>query len=164
MSNITEISKLSDDYILKNVFSYLNYRTALKIIKYNKTLQKRIGITIKNYKKEENFPKYQYIKQSKIVAEHEHYYGDIDHFFLLYIVLILLMIIIFIYDLIYSILLVCLKTFDDDNTKNNYDKTLTNNINIINACLFILDAQFVEYCILFIFFYDQAVKEHGKKK
>ena len=55
----------------------------------------------------------------------------------------------FIYYLIYSIILVKSNSFDDNNTKDIYQKDLLKNIRIINACLFILDAQIIEYFFFF---------------
>ena len=44
--NITEISS---DYILKNIFSFVNYDNIIKLVKYNKKLQSKLDIDINNY-------------------------------------------------------------------------------------------------------------------
>ena len=40
---------VKSNYLLKNIFSYINDRKLLRIIKYNKKIQKRIGFTKKNF-------------------------------------------------------------------------------------------------------------------
>ena len=54
MSNENEILKISSKYILKHIFSYLKYNYFLKLIKYNKNLQKQLDINLEdsiyNYK------------------------------------------------------------------------------------------------------------------
>ena len=44
------LKKIKSTYFSKNVFSYLNERIKLNIIKYNKALQKIANINIINYK------------------------------------------------------------------------------------------------------------------
>ena len=48
----------------------------------------------------------------------------------------------FIYCLIYTILIVCLDNFDESNSKENYDKSIVETIQIINSCLFIFGTYF----------------------
>ena len=55
----------------------------------------------------------------------------------------------FIYSIIYSILLVSLGSFDDSNTKENYNKSLANIIKKINALTFILDGVAIATPFLF---------------
>ena len=54
------LSKLSSNYSLKTVFSYVNYQRLLNLIKYNKHLQNKLGINSNNYRNDYNF---QYIKR-----------------------------------------------------------------------------------------------------
>ena len=42
---------IESSYILKNIFSYLSEKQKLKIIIYNKHLQKKLDINIEDYKK-----------------------------------------------------------------------------------------------------------------
>ena len=55
LKNINEIKNnnlllnISSKYVLKNIFLYLNYECILKLIRYNKHIQNRIGINKKNY-------------------------------------------------------------------------------------------------------------------
>ena len=43
------IFKINSIYCLKSKLSYLEYNTVLKLVKYNKSFQKRIDINIKDY-------------------------------------------------------------------------------------------------------------------
>ena len=42
---------IKSNFILKNIFSKINYESTLKILKYNKCLQKKLYIGISNYQK-----------------------------------------------------------------------------------------------------------------
>ena len=42
--------KIKSSYILKIIFSYINEKSKLNIIRYNKTLQNKLDINIMNYK------------------------------------------------------------------------------------------------------------------
>ncbi len=58
MSQFEELkSNIKSSYILKEILSLLNIERQLKIIIYNKQLQKELGIGIEDYKK-----KVEYIK------------------------------------------------------------------------------------------------------
>ena len=119
MIDKSDISKLSSDYILKEIFSYIKYKEIFKLIKYNKALQKRLFISNENYKKECDLPKYEYVKEEKVVYERlpgtslEGFEG----FF--FICRLLIFCPFFTYLIVYSILLVSLKTFNDNNIKEN---------------------------------------------
>ena len=43
------IFKVNSNYSLKSILSYIEYNTVLKLVKYNKSFQKRIDINIKDY-------------------------------------------------------------------------------------------------------------------
>ena len=43
------ITDISSDYILKNIFSFVNYDNIIKLVKYNKKLQSKLDININNY-------------------------------------------------------------------------------------------------------------------
>ena len=47
--------KISSDYILKQIFSFVDYDHILKIVKNNKNLQEHLGINIINYKKRSSY-------------------------------------------------------------------------------------------------------------
>ena len=83
------LSKLSSNYCLKTVFSYVNYQLLLNLIKHNKHLQNKLGINSNNYKNEYNF---QYIKRkiTRIYSEERDVDGKdeySDTFFLLFLLL-----------------------------------------------------------------------------
>ena len=44
------LKNIKSSYIIKIIFSYTNEEQKIKIIKYNKTLQKNLNINIINYK------------------------------------------------------------------------------------------------------------------
>ena len=56
------LSNIKSKYILKNIFSYINKKEKLKLIKYNKELQKILGVNIEDYKKESG--KYRIIEKN----------------------------------------------------------------------------------------------------
>ena len=49
-NNKSSFENIKSKYILKFIFSYLNEKTKLEIIKYNKTIQNIIKIKLTNYK------------------------------------------------------------------------------------------------------------------
>ena len=66
MSHTTNINKIKSNYILKSLFSYINYQNILKLVKINKNLQSRLGIKLENYSYKLNFPEYVYIKEKRV--------------------------------------------------------------------------------------------------
>ena len=50
MSKNEIIDKISSQYCLINIFSYINYRYIIILIKNNKKLQNKLNINLKNYK------------------------------------------------------------------------------------------------------------------
>ena len=142
MANKELLSNISSDYSLKTIFSYIKYNNALKLIKYNKSLKSRLGITIQNY---QTYTNYQYIKR-KITRTYDPGENECIEMGKIFFTS-LITFIFFIYVFIYSILLVSLESFDNKNTKINYDKNALNIINKINACLFL----FILFIILSFF-------------
>ena len=63
--------KVKSDYIIKIVFSYLNEKNKLSIIKYNKNLQNKISIKLINYKLYSGIY-IEYESKTKV----KEYYGD----------------------------------------------------------------------------------------
>ena len=169
MNNKTNIFKISNNYILKSLFTYLYYKDILKLANYNKKLQNALGINLENYKNKSGFPKYQYRMETKTgkYPKENGYSGNILYiYFFIFITCITL--ILFIYSFIYTILLVSLDSFDESNTIENYDKSAAKIIKIINACLFILDAVFLGSYFFFICYvikneeYDYGIKKYFK--
>ena len=150
MINEQSILNISNTYILKSIFCYIDYQSILKLVKYNKELQNRLGIEIENYKNRANYPKYNLIKkkiEKKYINPYE-YNGEarLGKFAILccftYIYLI--------YVLIYAILLVTKDTFTANNIKDNSEVSVSI-IKIINHCLFILLVSII--IGVFVFFY-----------
>ena len=160
MSNKEIIFKISSDYSLKSIFSYVKYRQVLKLIKYNKSLQERIGIGTKDYKTISN---YQYIKR-KIIRTYDPNENECMEMGKIFFTT-LITFIFFIYVFIYSILLVSLDSFDGSNTKINYDKKSLNIINNINAYL-ILFLIFImgSYFLLLSFILKKCYSDSTKLK
>ena len=50
--------KISSNYNLKKIFSYEDYKFVLRLIKYNKAIQDKIGITLDDYKDQQDNFKY----------------------------------------------------------------------------------------------------------
>ena len=127
-----KIFKISSDYTLKTIFSYINYKNLLKLIKHNKLIQKKLGINLENY---QTYTNYQYIKR-KITRTYDPGENECIEMGKIFFTS-LITFIFFTYVFIYSILLVSLDSFDNSNTKINYDKNSLNIINKINAYLFL---------------------------
>ena len=51
MSKYNILKKISSKYILSSIFSYFNYKTKLKIVKYSKQYQSKFGINIFSYQR-----------------------------------------------------------------------------------------------------------------
>jgi len=67
INNKNKLLNISSNNILKNIFLYIKYTTSLKLIKNNKSLQKKLGINIENYK---DYSDYAYIiKREEIIIE-----------------------------------------------------------------------------------------------
>ena len=48
------ISSIKSNLVMKKIFSHLNLESKLNIIKFNKTIQKKINISLEDYKKKAN--------------------------------------------------------------------------------------------------------------
>jgi hypothetical protein len=159
-----DISKISSNEILKSVFSNLNSKRILEIVQKNKNLQKKLGINIEHYKSRSDLPKYEYIQEKAIILKKHR--GDEELAYYFHICLITCCTsIFFIYTLIYAILLVAKDTFDESNTKENYDKSKENKINTINICIFILvGSVIISWFVLVFFVFKNCYRDYGIKK
>ena len=61
-----DISRISSNEIIKNIFSNLNSKRILKIVQKNKNLQQKLGISLEHYKSRSDLPKYEYIEEKSI--------------------------------------------------------------------------------------------------
>lgn len=167
MWNNTKITNIKNNYVLKSLFCYFDYQYILKLIRNNKNLQSRLGITLDNYKNKSDSLKYAYIKNTRIS---KHYINNrkmpekVKQVFL-QIMIAGLQLMFLIPFFIYSILLVTTDTFNEKNTKDNYNKKIYNIIKIINRYLFIYDAFIIGSCLLCVFYIcDDYRHDYGKKK
>ena len=154
----SKFSYVKSKEILKQIFSYLKINHILKLIKYNKVIQHRLEITKDIFLDNSDLPRYELISRietvKKIVKKSfmfreikdEKFYSSIlilnslcDGIFLIIL-------------LIYSILLSTVKTFDESNTKENYDINSLNKILFLNKSLFILLACLILGYFLVTFF------------
>ena len=158
-----DISRISNKEILKSIFSNLNSKRILQIVQKNKNLQKKLGINIDHYKSRSDLPKYEYILEKSIKVGKDRF-DDLSYYFHICL-LTCCTFIFFVYTLIYAILLVAKDTFDESNTKENYDKSKENKINTINICIFILVAFVIISWLLLVFFvFRNCHRDYGIKK
>ena len=155
------INKINNKYILKIVYSYIDYHYILKLIQNNKNLQKRLGISIANYRNKSDFPTYKYTSHHpRTRCSVSDFYAYLWYF--IYIPLIVFSY--FIYTLIYIILLVDLDTFDDSNTIENYNKTSLKIINKINRYLFVYAGSIIGFIFACYYIYNDFYYDRGIKK
>ena len=121
---------IKSKYNLKSIFSIVDYERLLKLIKINKKLQKSLEINVKNYRERSD---YQYIVGNK--REYPEFGFDLK-LFLGNCFMIIMALIIFIFVLIYSSLLASKGAFNENNTKDNYNKNYAKIIDKINWSLF----------------------------
>ena len=158
------VSNIKSTYNLKTLFSYIDYKKILKLIKYNKNLQKRLGLNIDNYKNKSDFPKYEYTKETQIVSRYYKHRKGSEKEITKFLVSVVTCLFLFPF-LIYSIILVSIKNFKNSNTRDNYNKKYYNIIKAINPCLFIYDAFILGCCFLKVYYiYHDISHDYGKRK
>ena len=133
MKSQPKLNNISSNFCLKSIFSYLDYEFILKLIKYNKNLQNKLGLKKENY---QNLISYEFatrkIKRKLKLLNNEELNLII---FIIYIITFIL----FAYILIFSSFLYFKGSFNESNLKNYYDENILNIINKININLFTLD-------------------------
>ena len=161
-----DISNIKSEYNIKEIFSYLDYPYILKLLKKNKNLQNRLGLSLENYKNKYETKKYEYIKETKLITSEANLLRNTPEESVWYLLFSLSIIcFIFLPFLIYSILLVSIKTFKDSNTKINYNKKYYNTIKIINPCLFIYDTFIlISICIFSLGICYHGRRDYGRRK
>lgn len=161
--NEEKLSKISNNYNLKAIFSFLDYQYILKLIEKNKSLQKRLGIKLEDYKNLSNYPIYDFQKKKHTIEYRipDNQYRDVFYKVLC------LNCVHFTYVLIYGILLVCKVSFNGTNgAKDNYE-SLAKFIYTINSCLFILPLANIASTFLLLFFLikeDDITYNYGLKR
>ena len=161
-----DISNIKSEYNIKEIFSYLDYPYILKLLKKNKNLQNILGLSLENYKNKYETKKYEYIKETKLITSEANLLRNTPEESVWYLLFSLSIIcFIFLPFLIYSILLVSIKTFKDSNTKINYNKKYYNTIKIINPCLFIYDTFIlISICIFSLGICYHGRRDYGRRK
>ena len=137
MESKSSLNNIKSKHILKQVFlySYFEYKSVLKLIKYNKSLQKKLNTNIKN-----QFLNYKY--KNKIIKKNEF----MNIFSLPNIIVKAIMIVFF---LIYIIVFYVKGSFIDEYIKNNCDKNKIKFIEIINSSLI----EYLIYLLISILWY-----------
>ena len=158
MSRSDNIFNISSEYTLKTIFSFIKYNKVLKIVNHNKSLQNKLEINLQNY---QTYSNYQYIKR-KITRTYDPRENECVEMGKIFFTS-LITFIFFVYVFIYSILLVSLESFDNSNTKINYDKKALNIINRINSYLilfiiFIIGSFFLLLCFILKNCYSDSTK------
>ena len=157
--------KISSDYILKQIFSFVDYDRTLELVKNNKNLQEHLGINIINYKKRSS---YQYKITKKILKDF--YKDDAEEneeaikYFITCLIYTIIAIILFIYILVFASLLASKGAFNENNTKDNYNKNYADIIKKINLSLFGV-LPYIIICYIFLFWAtSNCDKDYGKEK
>ena len=150
--NKADINNVSNNYLLKAIFSNIDYHRILKIIKDNNQLKNRLGINLNNYKNLSDMPKYEYIHQEKEYNRRQNLLGTKYFSRAMHVTFCTscLTILFFLYSLIYTILLVSKDNFVESNSKENYDKSIVETIQKINPYLFIFDGFLLVSCFLYL--------------
>ena len=157
MSDI--LLKIKSKYNLKQIFTYLDYFYALKMIKNNKNLQRNLGINLQQYKKAANFQCIVRTTKIKIIynSNYDRFEAAIKHSIYL-----ILAIVLFIYVLIFSSILTSKGAFNENNTKENYNKNYSKLIDKINLSLFgFLAYIIISYILIFFGATDKCYIDYG---
>jgi mRNA-degrading endonuclease RelE of RelBE toxin-antitoxin system len=136
--NKSKLSKISNDYNLKAIFSFLDSQYLLKLIQKNKEIQNKLGVNLENYKIYSNYPKYQFSTKKKTTEYQLPYYFTGDAVLGHFAILLCLHCLHFTYVLIYAILLVSKVSFNNTSGLNENFESSAKFIYVINICLFLL--------------------------
>ena len=154
------IFRFKPQYILKSIFSVVNFGRTLKIINKNRQLQTNLGLNIINYKKRSS---YQYVTKQKLIRE---IYNNVENKLfgqlLKYGISAIITITIFIFILIDASILVAKGAFNGNNTKENYNKNIAKIIDKINISLFgFLGYVIVSYIFIYFWVTNNCNTDYG---
>ena len=151
-NDISKLSSIKSKDILKIIFSNVQIIHVLKLIKYNKNTQNRLGITKEAFEDNSDLPKLKTEKKTEITKRLMKRKKKLFNFEDLprYLFNSCCYIIYFLYLFIYTIVLVSLDGFDGSNSKENSEDSIKT-INILNACLFCLVALVIASYFLITF-------------
>ena len=160
----TDLTNIKSQYIIIKISYFINYEHLLKLIKNNKKLQTRLGVNILNYKKKSS---YRYLTCQAIwKSEVEDNQLNIPLFKQMIICLIgtILGFILFAYSLVFASLLVSKGDFNENNTKDDYNKHYFKIIHRINLSLFgFLAYVLIAYFFIFCFIPNTCAYDYGRK-
>jgi len=154
------ISKIKSKYILKMIFSHINYNKLLKITKNNKNIQNNLEINIDLFQK---WSSYQYCE--KTVKKYHYYLHDGLEDLCKHLIAGICALIIIIYALIFASIVVAKGAFNEKKTKTNYNKNYSKIIDKINYSLFGFIAYIIiSYILIFVWITNQCYRDYGVKK
>ena len=108
------IFKIASTYCLKAILSYIEYNTILKLVKYNKCLQKKLDISIKDYSLDYEIEKKKDTKTN---------YFDITDCYVFYkIIYCLFTVCLYFYEIVFAIIYICKKPYEDKKEIENIEK------------------------------------------
>ena len=153
--------------ILKEIFSNLEFKAVLKLIKYNKVLQNKLEITKGIFMENSDLPKYEYnVKTDIIIIEKikkrskNITFDDTAMFDNIFFTPIF-----FLFILIYYIISVSSGHPDESNIKENYEPNSLDKINCLNKSLFYLIFHvFTSFFINIFFICHKSRNDFGCKK
>ena len=150
------ISKIKSKYILEKIFAHINYKTVLKLTKYNKHIQNKLGLNIDLFKE---WSSYKF--EERTIINHGINASGCEKCFCSC----CCSFIIFNYVLIVASILASKGAFNESNTKDNYDKNYSKIIDKINYSLFGFLAYIIISNILIIFWlFNNCENDYGQKK
>ena len=134
MSNKCNIIKISSQYCLKSIFSYIEYNKVLQIVKYNKRIQKKLELEVSHYKEYSKYYKLNCYYKIKSRKFKKFFYNTLDELHNNFAVnfLFFLFILLFFSLIGITTLLIKRKIFDDNNLKDLTKNWKLNPIEEIN--------------------------------
>ena len=153
---------IKSKYNIMSIFSIVDYDRLLKLIKINKRLQKCLGIDKTNYK---NRSDYQYVKGEKFKRRFSAHVNESDILATIIknCLFLTITVIFFLFVLIYASVLASKGAFNENNTKDNYNKNYEKIIDKINASLFGF-LVYIFFSYIFVFFYAQNKQKTNSLK
>ena len=137
------MNSISSNYVLRTIFSYLDYERLLKIVKYNKALQAKLDLGKDNY---DTLLSYEYCsRKSTLRVKHmdETELNQIINY------IFIASFILFAYIILLATIFYYIGSFNKENLIPNFDPNILNIIHKINISLFLLDIiLFISYFII----------------
>ena len=149
------ISKIKSKYILEKIFAHINYKTVLKLTKYNKHIQNKLGLNIDLFKEWSSYK----FEERTIINHGINASGCAKYFCSC-----CCSFIIFNYVLIVASILASKGAFNESNTKDNYNQNYSKIIDKINYSLFGFLAYIIISNILIIWPFNNCENDYGQKK